>query len=373
MADFYETVNEDKTERAILVGVKLPRTIDHEFDESLKELRLLATSAGAKVQNIVTQERKKIDAAYFIGKGKVSEIRDLAESERANVVIFDEELTPAQIRNLENRLDIKVIDRTTLILDIFVNRAKTNEAKAQVELAQLNHLLPRLTRQWTHLSKQYGGIGTKGPGETQLETDRRLINNKIKILKKKLKKIDNERITQRKNRLDLFRVCLVGYTNAGKSTLFNCLTKSGVTTENRLFSTLDSTTRKLSDSNGHKVLMTDTVGFINKLPHQLVASFKSTLDEVRLSSLLIHVVDFSHPHYLKRIANVNEVLSDIGADKIPMIMAFNKIDKSPEPYAEFGHYFTPDLKNFFLSAIKKEGVKHLIKRITYLADDNNSV
>lgn len=354
------------------MGVKLPRAIDYEFDESLKELRLLATSAGAQVLDIVTQERKKIDPAYFIGKGKVSEIRAMIDSGGANVVIFDEELTPAQIRNLENSLEVKVIDRATLILDIFVNRAKTNEAKVQVELAQLNHLLPRLTRQWTHLSKQYGGIGTKGPGETQLETDRRLINNKIKILKKKLDKIDKERITQRKNRLDLFRVCLVGYTNAGKSTLFNCLTKSGVITENRLFSTLDSTTRKLADSNGRKILLTDTVGFINKLPHHLVASFKSTLDEVRLANLLIHVVDFSHPHYLKRIANVTEVLSEIGADKIPIIMAFNKIDKSAEPYAEFGHYFTPDLRNFFISAIKKQGIEHLIKRITFLADDNNS-
>jgi GTP-binding protein HflX len=372
IAKTYDTETLKDTERAVLVGVKMPGRFDYEFQESLEELKLLAVSAGAEVSRTVTQERKKIDPAFFIGKGKVSEIRQKLEEADANLVIFDEELSPAQVRNLERELNAKVIDRTTLILDIFVNRARTSEAKIQVELAQLNHLLPRLTRQWTHLSKQYGGIGTKGPGETQLETDRRMINNKIKMLKKKLEKIDNERNTQRKNRLDLFRVCLVGYTNAGKSTLFNCLTKSGVLIEDRLFSTLDSTTRKLSAKNGSNILLTDTVGFINKLPHQLVASFKSTLDEVRYANLLLHVVDFGHPHYMKRILNVREVLADIGADEIPTIIVFNKIDISPEPYAEFGHFFTADLKNFFISAKKRQGIEHLIKRIMYLADDNNS-
>jgi GTP-binding protein HflX len=355
------------------VGVKLPRIRDFEFEESLAELKLLALSAGTEVSATIIQSRKQIDPAYFIGKGKVSEIKKSLQDSKASLVIFDEELTPAQVRNLEDRLEVKVIDRTTLILDIFVNRARTNEAKVQVELAQLNHLLPRLTRQWTHLSKQVGGIGAKGPGETQLETDRRLINEKIKGLKKKLKKIDRERVTQRKRRLDLFKVCLVGYTNAGKSTLFNRLTKSGVITEDRLFSTLDSTTRKLASRNGRDILLTDTVGFINKLPHQLVASFKSTLDEVRLADLLIHVVDFSHPNYLKRIKNVQEVLTEIGADKLPNIMAFNKIDMSPEPYVEFGHFFTPDLRSFFLSAKKHIGIDHLIKRIVFLSDDNNSM
>jgi len=230
--------------------------------------------------------------------------------------------------------------------------------------------LPRLTRQWTHLSKQHGGIGSKGPGETQLETDRRLIGKKIKILKKKLERIDNERVTQRRRRLDLFNVCLVGYTNAGKSTLFNCLTKSGVKTENRLFSTLDSTTRKLATRNGYKTLLTDTVGFINKLPHQLVASFKSTLDEVRLADLLLLVVDFSHPHYLKRIQHVQTVLKEIKADKIPTIIVFNKIDQSPEAYSDFGHFYTPDKKNFFISAKKRTGIEYLINQIEFLSDDN---
>jgi len=353
-----------------LIGVKLPGVYDYEFEESLAELGLLTTSAGARIAACLTQERKEINPTFFVGKGKVEEIKNKLSESGANLVIFDEELTPAQIRNLENALEVKVIDRTTLILDIFVKRAKTTEAKGQVELAQLNHLLPRLTRQWTHLSKQYGGIGTKGPGETQLETDRRLIGEKIRVLKKRLEKIDRERITQRKRRLDLFKACLVGYTNAGKSTLFNCLTRAGVVTEDRLFSTLDSTTRKLAIGNGRHILLTDTVGFINKLPHQLVASFKSTLDEVRLADLLLHVVDFAHPHYLKRIANVNDVLKELGAENIPNILVFNKIDRSPEPYVEFGHFFTPDLKSFFISAKKEVGIEHLIKRIEFLSDDS---
>jgi GTPase len=353
------------------VGVNLPQINEYDFRESLAELELLAHSAGAHVTGTITQSRKKIHPASFIGKGKVEEIKVMLEETESTVVIFDEELTPAQIRNLEKSLEVKVIDRATLILDIFINRARTIEAKAQVELAQLKHLLPRLTRQWTHLSKQHGGIGTKGPGETQLETDKRLINTKIKVLEKKLIKIDLERVAQRKRRLDLYKVCLVGYTNAGKSTLFNCLTNSGVLTEDRLFSTLDSTTRKLAVHTSRNILLTDTVGFINKLPHQLVASFKSTLDEVRLADLLLLVVDFSHPHYLKRIANVQDVLKEIGADSIPKILVFNKIDQSAEAYADFGHYFTPDLKNFFISAKKKLGVEHIIKRITFLSDDNN--
>lgn len=357
------------TERALIIGVKLPKVIDFEFNESIDELKLLAISAGAEIAETITQDRKKIDPTYFIGKGKVDDVKEAIFDSGANLVIFDEELSPAQVRNLEKILEVKVIDRTTLILDIFVKRARSNEAKVQVELAQLNHLLPRLTRQWTHLSKQHGGIGTKGPGETQLETDRRLIGTKIKVLKKKLERIDKERITQRKRRLNLFNVCLVGYTNAGKSTLFNCLTKSGVITENRLFSTLDSTTRKLATSNGREILLTDTVGFINKLPHQLVASFKSTLDEVRLADLLLLVVDFSHPHYLKRTQHVLEVLRDIGADKIPSITVFNKIDQSPEAYVDFGHFFTPDKKSFFISAKNKLGIEHLVKRIEFFSDE----
>ncbi|MCK4656353.1 MAG: GTPase HflX, partial [candidate division Zixibacteria bacterium] len=304
----HNTSDDRLTEKAVIVGVKVYPTSDYEFQESLEELSSLVTSAGARVVARVTQARKRVDSRFFVGKGKVGEIKDGMKEGDANLVIFDEQLTPAHMRNLEKELDTKVIDRGALILDIFGKRAKTKEAHVQVEMAQLEYMLPRLTRQWSHFSKQVGGIGTRGPGETQLETDRRLTRKSISVLAERLEKIDRERTVQRKRRKNLYNICLVGYTNAGKSTLFNGLTKAKVWVENMLFCTLDSTSRSLHIGNGRKVIFTDTIGFIRKLPHQLVASFQATLDEVRYADLLVHVVDFAHPHYIKRIAAVNEVL-----------------------------------------------------------------
>ncbi len=328
-------------EKAILVGAKLPSVNRFYSEESLEELKLLAETAGAEVLDTAIQERRKLDPAFFIGKGKTDQIADLARRKGANITIFDDDLSPAQVYNLEKKLDIKVIDRSTLILDIFAKRAKTKESKIQVELAQLKYLLPRLTRGWTHLSRQWGGIGTKGPGETQLEMDRRRVRRKILDLEKSLVKIDKERTVQRKRRKDMFsegfvsggKVTLVGYTNAGKSTLFNQLTKASVKTEKKLFSTLDSTTRliRFAEDGRHsrdfKIVLTDTIGFIRKLPHHLVASFKSTLDEVRLADLLLHVVDISHPDFAQHISKVNQVLSELGSLDKPTIMVYNKIDR----------------------------------------------
>ncbi len=344
-------------EKAILVGVKLPAVNRFYTEESLEELKLLAETAGAEVLDTVIQERHKLDPAFFIGKGKTNQIADLSRRKGANIVIFDDDLSPAQVYNLEKKLDIKVIDRSTLILDIFAKRAKTKESKIQVELAQLKYLLPRLTRGWTHLSRQEGGIGTKGPGETQLEMDRRRIRRKIQDLEKSLVKIDKERTVQRKRRSDMFsegsvnggKVTLVGYTNAGKSTLFNQLTKASIKAEEKLFTTLDSTTRLIRfarngkhfsrhshephgsrhriSANDLKIVLTDTIGFIRKLPHHLVASFKSTLDEVRLADLLLHVVDVSHPDFAQHINKVNQVLCELGSLDKPTIMVYNKIDR----------------------------------------------
>ena len=366
----HNTSDDRLTENAVIVGVKTYPTSDFEFQESLEELSSLVTSAGAKVVARVTQARKRIDPRFFVGKGKVGEIKDSMNEGDADVVIFDEQLTPAQMRNLEKELDTKVIDRGALILDIFGKRAKTKEARVQVEMAQLEYMLPRLTRQWSHFSKQVGGIGTRGPGETQLETDRRLTRRRISVLAERLERIDRERTVQRKRRKNLYNICLVGYTNAGKSTLFNALTKEKVWVENMLFCTLDSTSRALHIGNGRKVIFTDTVGFIKKLPHQLVASFRATLDEVRYADLLVHVVDFAHPHYVKRIAAVNEVLSDLGAFGIPTITVFNKIDLSAEAYLQFGQVVVPDADKFFASATKKIGLDLLIKRIAELAEES---
>jgi len=325
-------------EKAILVGVKLPSASRFSIEESLQELALLTETAGGEVLETIIQEREKLNPTFFIGKGKTDQIKNLSQRLGANIIIFDDDLTPAQVYNLEKNLDIKVIDRSWLILDIFSKRAKSKEAKVQVELAQLKYLLPRLTRGWTHLSRQWGGIGTKGPGETQLEMDRRRVNRKIQELEKALLKIDKERTVQRKRREDLFKVTLVGYTNVGKSTLFNQLTSSSAFVEEKLFATLDSTTRLLRTSEngrlkeGVKIVITDTIGFIRKLPHHLVASFKSTLDEVKLADLLLHVVDISHPDFQQHIAKVNQVLSELDSlDKLTL-MTYNKIDKLPQAY-----------------------------------------
>lgn len=357
----YRTQKSDDSERAILVGVKLPGVSSFLVRELLAELKLLAETAGAEVVDIVVQERKKLDPAFFIGKGKVKEIKEIAQREEANLIIFDDDLTPAQMWNLEKELDLKIIDRSCLILDIFAGRAKTKEAKAQVSLAQLKYLLPGLARKWLHLSRQYGGIGTKGPGETQLETDRRLTRKRIKDLEKVLEKIDKEKENQRKKRLDLFKVALVGYTNAGKSTLFNQLTSASASVEEKLFSTLDPTTRVVRFPKKQKFVLTDTIGFIRKLPHHLIASFRSTLDEVRVADLILHVVDFSHPDFLAQVEKVNQVLEELDSLNKPTLMVYNKIDKLDGDYSFAS--LDQDKDKVFVSAKENLGTDELIDKI----------
>lgn len=317
-------------ERCILVGVSTRVVRREETEEYLDELALLADTAGAEVVKRITQDRDRIDPATFIGKGKVEEMRAVVTEQKIPLVIFDDDLSAVQVRNLERELECKVLDRSALILDIFATRAKSNEAKTQVELAQLQYLLPRLTRQWTHLSKQFGGIGTKGPGETQIETDRRLIKTRISHLKEKLERIAQQRVTQRKGRSKHTRSALVGYTNAGKSTLLNLLSGSDVFVENRLFATLDPTTRLVPLGSGVHMLMTDTVGFIRKLPPQLVASFKSTLEEITEADLLLHVVDIFSKHFEEQIQIVKDTLEELSAHDKPTLMVFNKIDRLAE-------------------------------------------
>jgi len=313
-------------ERAILVALNT-RSVSKEVVEAhISELEELADTAGAETIFKIVQTRGSADPAYYIGKGKVEVLAQLVELNDISLVIFDDDLTSVQIRNLEKLIDRKIVDRSGLILDIFALRAKTKEAKTQVELAQLEYLLPRLTRAWTHLSKQYGGIGTKGPGETQIESDRRLIRNRISHLKEKLKKIEAQRTTQSSGRQSYIKVALAGYTNAGKSTLFNLLTKSDVFSEDKLFATLDSTTRAVALDTKDKVLMSDTVGFIRKLPPHLVASFKSTLNEVRDADVIIHLIDLSHHYYEDHLKIVGETLKEFGSEDKREIIVFNKVD-----------------------------------------------
>ncbi|QDW27652.1 GTPase HflX [Pedobacter sp. KBS0701] len=317
-------------ERAILVGVVTPGEKEAQTKEYLDELAFLVDTAGGKVENVFTQKMLKPERATFVGTGKLEEIKAYVKSEEIDVVVFDDELSPSQLRNIDRELGVKVLDRSNLILDIFANRAQTAQAKTQVELAQLQYVLPRLTGMWTHLERQKGGIGMRGPGETQIESDRRIILNKISLLKERLRNIDRQNETQRKNRGQLIRVALVGYTNVGKSTIMNMLSKSEVFAENKLFATLDTTVRKVVIEN-LPFLLSDTVGFIRKLPHHLVECFKSTLDEVREADLLIHVVDVSHPNFEDQINTVNETLKDIGAIDKDMILVFNKIDAYVSP------------------------------------------
>ncbi len=313
-------------ERAILIGLITPNLQREQAYEYLEELAFLAKTAGAVPVRNFTQKLKHPDNATFLGKGKINEVKEFVISEKIDIIIFDDDLTPSQIRNIQKIFpERKILDRSNLILDIFASRAQTAQARTQVELAQYEYLLPRLTRMWTHLERQKGGIGMRGPGETQIETDRRIIKDKISLLKKKLEKIDKQSLTRRKGRADMIRVTLVGYTNAGKSTLMNKLSKSEIFAENKLFATLDTTVRKVVIKN-LPFLLSDTVGFIRKLPHQLVESFKSTLDEVRESDLLVHVVDISNQNFEEQIEIVDKTIMEIGAEAKPQLIVFNKID-----------------------------------------------
>ena len=313
-------------ETAVLVGLITKDQDEEKLTEYLDELEFLAYTAGATVERRFTQKMAQPDSKTFVGKGKMEEIRDFVKENEISTIIFDDELSPSQLKNLEREIEeVKILDRTNLILDIFAQRAQTSYARTQVELAQYEYLLPRLTRMWTHLERQRGGIGMRGPGETEIETDRRIVRDRISLLKNKLKTIDKQMATQRNNRGKMVRVALVGYTNVGKSTLMNTLSKSEVFAENKLFATLDTTVRKVVIGN-LPFLLTDTVGFIRKLPTQLVESFKSTLDEVREADLLVHVVDISHESFEDHINSVHQILQEIDAHQKPMIMVFNKID-----------------------------------------------
>jgi GTP-binding protein HflX len=331
MQEFYDTRAPNPPTRAILVGVKLRDNLMHETEESLQELRQLTETAGIKVVCETIQSRNMPNPTYFIGEGKVEELKPLIEEFNADAIIFDEELSPGQNRNLERAFDVTTIDRTGLILQVFAQRAFTKEARLQVALAQLEYALPRLTRMWTHLSRlATGGSGSRrlrGPGETQLEMDRRWVRRNIGHVRKALEAVEKQRHTQRRNRSEKIKVSLVGYTNAGKSTLFNTLTGETVLAEDKLFATLDSTTRKVNLPQKQQILLSDTVGFIKKLPHQLVAAFKATLEEVLEADLLLHIVDASHPEAEAQIAAVNVVLGELDATDIPMFMVFNKIDR----------------------------------------------
>lgn len=317
---------EIKYEKTVLVGIVNKFQDEEKSEEYLDELEFLTYTAGGKVLKRFTQKREVPDPKTFIGSGKLEKVRLFVKENEIDTVVFDDELSPAQQRNIEKALKCKVIDRTYLILDIFAQRAQTSYARTQVELAQYEYLLPRLTGLWTHLERQRGGIGMRGPGETEIETDRRIVRDKIALLKKKITSIDKQMEIQRGNRGQLVRVALVGYTNVGKSTLMNLISKSDVFAENKLFATLDTTVRKVVVGN-LPFLLTDTVGFIRKLPTQLVESFKSTLDEVREADLLLHVVDISHPNFEEHIASVNQILEEIKSAGKPTVMVFNKIDR----------------------------------------------
>ncbi|MDA9584253.1 GTPase HflX [Flavobacteriaceae bacterium] len=370
------------SEKVVLIGVITQLQDQSQSKEYLDELEFLTNTAGGVAVKRFVQKLEKPHPKTFLGAGKLEEVRSYINSNAVGTAIFDDELSPAQLRNIEKILDCKILDRTNLILDIFAQRAQTSSAKTQVELAQHQYLLPRLTRLWTHLDKQKGGIGMRGPGETEIETDRRIIRDKISLLKKKLVTIDKQMAVQRKNRGKMVRVALVGYTNVGKSTLMNVISKSDVFAENKLFATLDTTVRKVVIKN-IPFLMTDTVGFIRKLPTQLVESFKSTLDEVREADLLLHVVDISHPNFEDHIASVNTILDEIHCVDKPTVMVFNKIDaythetideddlvteKTSEHYSldDWQKTWMSSEKNaaIFISALNKENLESF-KETTY--------
>jgi GTP-binding protein HflX len=368
-------------EKAILIGIITQTQDEEKLNEYMDELEFLAYTAGASISKRFSQKMAKPNPKTFIGTGKIEEIQAYVKAHDIGTVIFDDELSPGQQRNIEKALEAKIIDRTYLILDIFAQRAQTSYARTQVELAQYEYLLPRLVGLWTHLERQKGGIGMRGPGETEIETDRRIVRDRITLLKGKLIKIDKQMATQRGNRGQLVRVALVGYTNVGKSTLMNVVSKSDVFAENKLFATLDTTVRKVVVGN-LPFLLTDTVGFIRKLPTQLIESFKSTLDEVRESDLLLHIVDISHESFEDHIASVNKILDEIDAIDKPTIMVFNKIDQyKAEEFDETDldtdrssiHYSLEEWKKtwmsqmgedvIFISAIEKENLQEFRKKI----------
>ena len=339
-------------ERAILVGLNYPGQDENQSREYLSELSFLTETAGAEPVRIFIQKLNTPDPRTFVGSGKIKEIAEFVSENNIDLAIFDDELSPTQIRNIEKALGCRILDRTNLILDIFAHRARTSHARTQVQLAQYQYLLPRLTGMWTHLERQRGGIGFRGPGETEIENDRRIIRERIMILKEQLKNIDIQMAVQRKNRGKMVRVSLVGYTNVGKSTIMNLLSKSDVFAENKLFATLDTTVRKVVIGN-LPFLLSDTVGFIRKLPHDLVESFKSTLDEVRESDMLLHIVDISHPGFEEQISVVDETLKELGSASKPVIIVFNKIDEFAYSVKEEDD-LTPVVRaNYSLDDLKK--------------------
>lgn len=344
-----------KKETAILVGLVTGDQDTGKVNEYLDELAFLVDTAGGLPVKRFTQKLDYPDAKSYVGKGKLDEIRDYINANEVDMAIFDDELSPSQIRNIEKVLQCRILDRNNLILDIFARRAKTSYAKTQVELAQCEYLLPRLTRMWTHLEKQRGGIGLRGPGEQEIETDRRILRYRISLLKKKLTEIDKQKATQRKNRRQMVRIALVGYTNVGKSTIMNLLSKSDLFAENKLFATLDTTVRKVV-IHDLPFLLTDTVGFIRKLPHTLIESFKSTLDEVREADLLVHIADISHPDFEEQINVVKQTLTDIGASDKPTIILFNKIDLYSHIEKDPDDLTPVDKKNITLEEMEKTWV-----------------
>lgn len=350
--------------KCVLVGVVQQYQTESMTNEYLEELAFLAETAGATTIKTFTQKLEHPDTRTFVGKGKLQEIKEYCENKNVELVIFDDELTGSQIQNIENELKIFTIDRTDLILDIFASRAKTAQAKVQVELAQYQYLFPRLKGMWKHLERQGGGIGTRGPGEREIETDRRIVKEKITLLRKRLAEIDKQAATQRKERGEFIRVALVGYTNVGKSTIMNLLSKSEVFAENKLFATLDTTTRKVVL--GHTpFLLSDTVGFIRKLPHHLVESFKSTLDEVREADLLIHVVDISHPGFEEQLAVVETTLRDLKSTDKPIITVFNKMDLYEEK--EFDEWLAPEVKEQLLEELKNKWKEKTGNRVIFIS------
>jgi len=354
-------------ERCILIGLSRSAQNRWDVEDHLSELKSLATTSGAEVVETFIQQRKAPDAAYFIGKGKLEEIAFFIEQNDIDLVIFDDELSPAQVRNIERILAKKVIDRSALILDIFALHARSRQARVQVELAQLNYLLPRLTRQWQHLSRQVGGIGTKGPGETQLETDRRLVRERISHLKTNLRRIEHQRKTQRKQRGQFFRVALIGYTNAGKSTLLNTLSGADVLIEDKLFATLDTTVRRVEIGENSTILLSDTVGFIRKLPHHLVASFQTTLAEASEADLILHLVDVSHPHFEDHIHVVRNLLEQLKIHQKNQLLVFNKVDLiSASEKIKQVHTFYPEA--LFISASRHLGLNTLKTRLREMAE-----